>query len=282
MLTRKILRTAPLALLLASTSVHAQVAWTVSETDGRVAIRDESGERPARRGAKIAAGGTIETGANGSAVIVREREFVTVRPNTRLKVPQPSEERSVIQIVQDWGSAIFNIGKQPDPHFGVRTPTLAAVVKGTSFSITVDGTGSSMQVTEGAVEVWTGDGGARDLVTPGEVAMVGADDPFRLTIMGDETRTLDSPARDNGTPPPPAAPPSSATMPVAITNATAGEIASEQPVIETPFTSEPTDLEDTTEGLVSGEIAAVTDEFVADLSQEESEPEPEPEKKMNK
>jgi len=170
LLTRKILKTAPLALLLASTSVHAQVAWTVSETDGRVAIRDESGERPARRGAKIAAGGTIETGANGSAVIVREREFVTVRPNTRLKVPQPSEERSVIQIVQDWGSAIFNIGKQPDPHFGVRTPTLAAVVKGTSFSITVDGTGSSMQVTEGAVEVWTGDGGARDLVTPGEVA----------------------------------------------------------------------------------------------------------------
>ena len=160
MLTRKILRTAPLALLLASTSGHAQVAWMVSETDGRVAIRDESGERPARRGAKIAAGGTIETGANGSAVIVREREFVTVRPNTRLKVPQPSEERSVIQIVQDWGSAIFNIGKQPDPHFGVRTPTLAAVVKGTSFSITVDGTGSSMQVTEGAVEVWTGDGGA--------------------------------------------------------------------------------------------------------------------------
>ena len=56
MLTRKILKTAPLALLLASTSVHAQVAWTVSETDGRVAIRDESGERPARRGAKIAAG----------------------------------------------------------------------------------------------------------------------------------------------------------------------------------------------------------------------------------
>ncbi|HAW35973.1 MAG TPA: hypothetical protein DCX71_07770, partial [Erythrobacter sp.] len=262
--------------MLASTSVHAQVAWTVSETDGRVAIRDENGERPARRGAKIAAGGAIETGANGSAVIVREREFVTVRPNSRVKVPKPSEERSVIQIVQDWGSAVFNIGKQPDPHFGVRTPTLAAVVKGTSFSITVDGSGSSMQVTEGAVEVWTGDEGARDLVTPGEVAMVGADDPFRLTIMGDETRTLDSPARDNNTPSPTAAPPPTPNASDANTKVTVEAVASEQPVIETRFVSGPRDLEDTTEGLVSGEIAAVTDDFVADLSQQDAEPDPAP------
>ena len=85
--------------------------------------------------------------------------------------------------------------------------------------------------------------GARDLVTPGEVAMVGADDPFRLTIMGDGTRTVDSPARGNGTPPPPPpAPLAPVSMPVAITNATVEDLASEQTVIETPFTSEPTDL----------------------------------------
>jgi ferric-dicitrate binding protein FerR (iron transport regulator) len=39
-------------------------------------------------------------------------------------------------------------------------------VKGTTFSVTVSPTGASVQVIEGAVEVATNDGGARQLVEP--------------------------------------------------------------------------------------------------------------------
>src|SRR3546814_1605096 len=67
-------------------------------------------------------------------------------------------------IVESAGNIVFSIKKKLTPHFGVQTPYLAAVVKGTTFSVTVDGTGASVQVVEGAVEVSTLDGGARDLI----------------------------------------------------------------------------------------------------------------------
>src|SRR3546814_14786860 len=77
-------------------------------------------------------------------------------------------------LISDWSSdvcssdlIVFSIKKKLTPHFGVQTPYLAAVVKGTTFSVTVDGTGASVQVVEGAVEVSTLDGGARDLILPG-------------------------------------------------------------------------------------------------------------------
>ncbi|MGB7409395.1 MAG: FecR domain-containing protein, partial [Pontixanthobacter sp.] len=186
----------PAILLLCSTSAYAQTApWTVSEASGQVVVRDAAGERSARRGVQIAPGGMIQAGRNGSAVIVRNKEFVTIRPNTRIRIASEEKSRSVIQVLQDWGSAVFNVGKQKDPHFGVETPYLAAVVKGTTFSVTVAAEGASMQVIEGAVEVATSDGEARDLVSPGEVAMIAADDRFRLTVEGGDTRIVDSPNR---------------------------------------------------------------------------------------
>lgn len=50
-----------------------------------------------------------------------------------------------------------------------------------------------MQVTEGAVEVSTLDGGASQLLSPGMIGMVSSDQQYRLSITGTETRTIDSP-----------------------------------------------------------------------------------------
>ena len=52
-----------------------------------------------------------------------------------------------------------------------------------------------MQVVEGAVEVSTDDGGARDLIRPGSVAMVAAGDRYRLSVQGTDAHTIDSPVR---------------------------------------------------------------------------------------
>ena len=68
-------------------------------------------------------------------------------------------------------------------------------MKGSTFSVTVGAEGSSLQVTEGLVEVSTLDGGARDLVRPGDVAMISAGDKYRLSISGDQSIVIDSPAR---------------------------------------------------------------------------------------
>ena len=264
----------PISLLLSSTSVFAQTGpWTVSEVSGPVVIRSEAGERVAERGARVAAGQQVVTRRNGNAVLVRGNEFVTVRPNTRITIAPENRERSVVQMIQDFGSAIFNIGKQPDPLFGVDTPYLAAVVKGTTFSITVTDGGAAMQVTEGAVEAATLDGGAVDLVRPGEVAMIASDDRFRLSIEGDVSRQIDSPERGvaaqvtSQAPAVTSSSPSSNALaapssvqanldqarPIPDSTASAGRPV----VIRAAVTSDTSNLGELTGGLVSGEVVAV-------------------------
>lgn len=231
-----------LALAVSSSPAQAQDSWRVSEVSGDVRITESGRSRAATRGALLASGSTITAGVRARAVLVRGRQYVTVSPNTQLRVsppPQP-QSRGVIQMITDWGSALFRVDRREVPHFGVQTPYLAAVVRGTTFTVTVGPSGASVQVTEGAVEVSTLDGGASDLVRPGMIASVGASDLYQLTINGDQARVIRSPnapAAGAVTVPSPAAQPAS-SAPTTIA----------QRVGEPPF-----DLEDTTRGLVRGE-----------------------------
>ena len=230
-----------LALAVSSSPAQAQDSWRVSEVSGDVRITESGRSRAATRGALLASGSTITAGARARAVLVRGRQYVTVSPNTQLRVsppPQP-QSRGVIQMITDWGSALFRVDRREAPHFGVQTPYLAAVVRGTTFTVTVGPSGASVQVTEGAGEVSTLDGGASDLVRPGMIASVGASDLYQLTINGDQERVIRSrnaPAAGAVTVPAPAQPASSAPTTIA------------QGVGEPPV-----DLEDTTRGLVRGE-----------------------------
>ena len=188
------------AVLLCAASPVAygqSLDWKVSEVAGKVVIRDGAGERVASRGTAIAPGAILATGAGGRAVIVRGKDFVTVSASSRLRIPAVAEKRGLFEVLQEWGNAVFQIEKQTKPHFGVKTPYLAAVVKGTTFSVTVTGEGTSLQVIEGAVETSTIDGGASELIRPGMLATISAADQMRLTVQGQDTRTIDSPQRQS-------------------------------------------------------------------------------------
>jgi FecR protein len=63
------------------------------------------------------------------------------------------------------------------PHFIVDTPMLAAVVKGTTFTVVVDKDRSAVQVIEGAVEVAALDGGMSQLVAGGRSVFIDHDNP---------------------------------------------------------------------------------------------------------
>ena len=184
------------AALLASSSAFAQTGWIVSEASGQVVIRDATGDHAAVRGMTVPAGAAVLTAAKSHAVIVRGEDFVTLAPASRVRLPDATQSAGLFQMISEWGNAIFKIKHQPKPHFAVQTPYLAAVVKGTTFSITVSDAGSAVQVIDGAVEVATVDGGAHDLIRPGVVAMVAATDRFRLSINDGSSRAIDSPRRD--------------------------------------------------------------------------------------
>lgn len=242
-----------------ASAVAMNADWTISETKGAVVVIDSHGEHMATIGLAVAPGATVHTKARSSAVLVRGREFVTLRQNAQIRIPELSPDRSIMQIIQDYGSALFNIGKQADPHFGVKTPYLAAVVKGTTFIIAVSADGATLQVTEGAVEASTPDGGARELILPGAVAMVAAGDTMRMVIEGGEgRRVIDSPARPTTGQTTPGSRPRSGLSSAPDRGANR---------VDEMIASSPGDLRSFSGGFASGEVAVLAAVIVADNSE---------------
>src|SRR3546814_20445262 len=111
--------------------------WRVSEGTGDVHLTNDGRSRAATKGALLSSGAVIATGPKALAVIVRGQEFVVVSPSSQLRVPAADSPNKIMQIIEDFGTALFNIEKKSTPHFGMQTPYLAAVVKGTTFTVTV-------------------------------------------------------------------------------------------------------------------------------------------------
>ena len=218
------------------------LGWKVSETSGSVQIAHSGVTKIAARGLEVAAGDTVTTGPSSRAVLVRGTEYMMVAASSRLRLPTEVEATGFTQVFADVGNIVFMIKKKMTPHFEVKTPYLAAVVKGTTFSVGVTAKGASVQVLEGAVDVATPDGGAHDLLRPGSIAMVGAQDLYRMRVeTNGVTRVLESPAARVSAPVP--------SVPVAAKPPTA---PLETAAITAPVYEAPVSLANVTGGLVSG------------------------------
>jgi hypothetical protein len=240
----------PALLAISSTARAADASpWKVSEVSGDVKVVDGGRSRAAVKGTLLASGAVIAAGTGARAVLVHDKDFVIVSPNSRIRITPAEQQRGIFQIISEFGTSLFTIEHKATPHFGVQTPYLAAVVKGTVFSVTVGATGASVQVTRGAVDVATLDGGAHELIRPGMIASVGAADRFQLRIDGDGSRTIRSP----GAPPAGTASTSAPGATAAPTASAAPAEASAAPaVVAAPVAAAPVSLADVTRGLVQG------------------------------
>ncbi len=179
--------------MFVGSAAYAQTGvWKVTESQGNVSIIHQGAAKIAVKGAALSAGDSIKTGANGRAVITRGEQYVVVSRNSHIKVAPQKTKSLLTQFVQYFGNALFKVDKRKDQHFAVETPYMAAVVKGTTFNVSVGAEGATVQVTEGAVEVATLDGGARELLLPGDIGLVERGDPFSLGIRGRNTRSIES------------------------------------------------------------------------------------------
>jgi hypothetical protein len=155
-----------LGTAMATPALAGTPAWTISEASQGVMINHAGQLKPAMRGGHAASGDVITTGPNARAVLVRGEEYAVIAPNSRLQVADPAASGGLTQFLERLGNVVFSVKKMTNPHFGVQTPYLAAVVKGTTFSVTVDDNGASVQVVEGAVEVATHDGAPANWFAP--------------------------------------------------------------------------------------------------------------------
>ena len=246
------------AMMAAGSAQAGTPQWTLSESAGTVNILRAGVSKIAISGGSLAAGDVISTGRKSRAVLVRGQEYVVVSPNSRLRISEPKQSGGVVQFFEEIGNVLFRIDKKTTPHFGVKTPYLAAVVKGTTFSVTVSETGTAVQVTEGAVQVSTLDGGASQLLSPGMIGIVNQDQQFRLTIAGAETKTIDSPN----------APAGSTETPEPMDDATLLDIASSafDGTISAPVLDTPVSLSALTGGLITNGVSTTAPVQMASLT----------------
>jgi hypothetical protein len=250
-MTRFVLGIAPILLAAGGAAAAADVsAWRVSEASGNVVVVEAGRSHEAAKGAVLASGAVVIARAGGRAVLVHDRDFVVVSPGARIRIAPPEQARTIYQIIAEFGTSLFRIEHQDRPHFGVRTPYLAAVVKGTVFSVTVGDKGASVQVTQGAVDVATLDGGAHELIRPGMIGSVEAHDRSRLNVDGDGRRVIRSSAAVAG-----------AATASAVVPAPPADIDEDAPRpsaarVAAPVEEAPVSLADVTAGLVRGSSGA--------------------------
>ena len=168
-----------LLILMASPAMAKDAAaWIVTQKSGDVRVL-KNGLQPASLQVRTAlsAGDVVATGANGRAMLTRGDDYVVVAPGSRLLLPKELKQSGFTRLVQQVGTMLYKVKHTGVPHFAVETPMLAAVVKGTSFTVVVDKDRAAVQVTEGVVEVSSLAGDAKRLVEGGMTVYVGRERP---------------------------------------------------------------------------------------------------------
>jgi hypothetical protein len=185
---RRILATA-LVLAAASSACSAEEgAWSVSRSSGEVWITTTGAEQVSLRPEEVLKpGDTIRTGRNGRVLLVRGEETILLAPNSVIGLPAEKKEGLSTTIVQQAGSILLEVEKRNVKHFEVETPYLAAVVKGTQFSVTVNPASTSVEVRRGQVEVSDFKSGQIAQVMPGQVATAFANGKPGLSLSGSGT-----------------------------------------------------------------------------------------------
>lgn len=172
-------------LALFSSPAHAATGaaerWTVTQRSGDARVV-RAGLQPASMTVNqaLAPGDTIITGASGRASLTRGGDYIVVAPRSQLRLPVKPDKTGFTTIVQELGTLLYKVRHTGVPHFSVDTPMLAAVVKGTTFTVVVDQDRSAVQVIEGLVEVTAADGGMRSLVHGGKTVFIERSDPRSL------------------------------------------------------------------------------------------------------
>lgn len=180
-----IMMTCATLLPLGSALAAEAQAWRATEVQGEVTV--QQGEAPPAalmEGRGLEPGDGVATAAAARVVLTRGASTITVGPNARMEIPAGGDDGVRTRIVQAMGSLLFRVEKRASQHFEVDTPYLAAVVKGTTFTVSVDEGTSAVHVVDGAVEVKALATGQVGMVKPGYTAVVSARKGRGLSIIG--------------------------------------------------------------------------------------------------
>ena len=173
-----------LALTAGATALGA-TEWQVAKSSGEVWLATPKAQ-PVSLAPEIVlrAGDKIQTGRNGRVLLIRGAEAILIAPNSVVSLPTEQKGERATTILHQAGSIVLEVEKKNVDHFEVETPYLAAVVKGTRFSVTVGRHGTEVRVSTGKVHVSDFKTGQFALVSAGQAAHVASLGNGGLTLGG--------------------------------------------------------------------------------------------------
>ena len=135
-----------------------------------------------KRGMAIPKRSWIQTGSRGRVILRRGKEMIMYRPNTlaHLRSSQTNGRKTHIQ--QQYGSLLLDVETRKRKHVTVKTPLLAAVVKGTRFEVVVGKKSAKVSVQRGVVGVISNSSGRSVDITSGQSAGVSSSSSGQVAV----------------------------------------------------------------------------------------------------
>lgn len=141
------------ALSLALAGAALADDWTADKARGGVFQLVDGTWQPLPRGGVIPDTRIVRTASNGHLTLTRGLETVELGPSTQISIFDKGGKMPFTTVTQFTGTVAIEAEVRNVKHFAVETPYLAAVVKGTRFTVTSDDHSSSVTVRRGHVAV---------------------------------------------------------------------------------------------------------------------------------
>lgn len=153
---------AALALLLTAAPVMAG-EWTATQVKQPARYTTNSKTwTTIRRGMTLPSSSWVHTGRGGRLKLNRGRETIRFSPNTLVAIKKRRWQR-MTRLEQRSGSVRVKVNKRARPHMQVRNRYMTAVVKGTTFRVSMNGRGGKVTVSSGLVGVSNAAGASMDV-----------------------------------------------------------------------------------------------------------------------
>jgi hypothetical protein len=159
-------------LMLCCTATLAD-DWTAVQLRGQVLQLVDHQWQPLQRGMVVPDARVVRTLGSAHVTFTRGRESLDLGPDTQIQIhDRGTAERPNTVVKQYFGTVAVDAQVENVQHFAVQTSFLAAVVKGTHFTVKADKSGAAVSVQRGHVAVEDPHNHSHVTITVGQSATV--------------------------------------------------------------------------------------------------------------
>lgn len=148
--------------------------WMVDRLRGEVLVMTHGAWAPLQRGDIVSDSSRIRSAEGSRVTFTRGAEAIELDGATEIRIFDQQGER-MTTVMQAYGSVTVEAERLQIQHFSIQTPFLAAIVKGTRFTVRSDDSQSSVDVARGLVQVQDYTHGVATDIAPGQSAVVSND-----------------------------------------------------------------------------------------------------------